>query len=202
MTRLVLSPYSAGGAPADYRHRLHGVERNLVRENLALLIGDGLTIERERVLRVVTEAVKQAIGIGRNSRRGQGHQRAKLGRRALQGNFVEQSTVNVSMESRIVLHQVAGFALHRNILGGGRNLEGHLQVHRNRRANVDVLHVRSEAGKVNRQVIRIQGHIGEAESSRSVGLCGSSELADRILNLDGRPGNYRAGRVGYDAAER
>ena len=44
ITRLVLSPYSAGGAPGDHFDRLNGVGRQLVREDLALLIGDRLTI--------------------------------------------------------------------------------------------------------------------------------------------------------------
>ena len=63
MTRLVLSPYSAEGARRS-PHRLHGVERNLVGEHLALLVGDGLAIERKRVFRVIAQSVKQAVGIG------------------------------------------------------------------------------------------------------------------------------------------
>jgi len=46
---------------------LHGVERNLVAENLALLVGDRLPIYGEGVLRVIPEAVKESIGIGRHA---------------------------------------------------------------------------------------------------------------------------------------
>ena len=55
--------------PADDRHRLHGVERNLVGEHLALLIGDGLAIQRKRVFRVIAQSVQETVGIGSNTRR-------------------------------------------------------------------------------------------------------------------------------------
>ena len=49
ITRLVLSPYSAGGAPAMTSMRLNRVGRKLVGEHLALLVGDGLAVDGERV---------------------------------------------------------------------------------------------------------------------------------------------------------
>ena len=39
----------------DHLHRLHGVERDLIREDFALLVGDGLAVERERVRSVIAE---------------------------------------------------------------------------------------------------------------------------------------------------
>ncbi len=106
MTTLVLSPYSAGGAPAMTSMRLDRVQRNLVGEDFALLIGDGLAIHRKRVLRVVAQAVEQAIGIGRDPRRGQCDQRTHGRRCAFQRKLVEQVLVHVSMERGIVLQQV------------------------------------------------------------------------------------------------
>jgi len=63
-------------ATRDDFHRLHGVERNLVGEHFARLIGDGLAVERERILRMIAHAMEEAIGIGCDSRRGESDQRA------------------------------------------------------------------------------------------------------------------------------
>src|SRR5664280_377030 len=52
-----------GRRSADDRHRLHGVERNLVGKYLALLVRDRLAIERKRVLSMVAHTVKESIGI-------------------------------------------------------------------------------------------------------------------------------------------
>ena len=54
---------------------LNRIERNLVGEYLALLIGDRLAIEREGVLGVIAESMKQPIGIRSDSRRRQRYQR-------------------------------------------------------------------------------------------------------------------------------
>ena len=74
ITTLVLSPIFGGRRAGDDLHRLDRIERNLVGENFALLVGDGLAIDRERVLGVIAQPVEQAVGIGRDSRRGQRHQ--------------------------------------------------------------------------------------------------------------------------------
>ena len=60
------------------RDNLHGfdrIERDLVREDLALLVRNGLAIDHERVLRMITHPMKQPVRIRRNSRRGERHQR-------------------------------------------------------------------------------------------------------------------------------
>ena len=51
----------------DHFHGLYRVQRNLVREDFALLIRDRLAIERERVRRVIAQSVKQAVRIGGNA---------------------------------------------------------------------------------------------------------------------------------------
>ena len=47
----------------DHFHRLHRIQRNLVRESLALLVGNLLSVHRKRVGRVIAEAVEHTIGI-------------------------------------------------------------------------------------------------------------------------------------------
>ena len=51
-------------------HRFDGIKRNLVGEHFALLVSDGLAIDREGVLGVIAEAMGQAIGVGCDARRG------------------------------------------------------------------------------------------------------------------------------------
>ena len=85
MTRLVLSPYSAGGAPADDLDGLNGVGGELVGEDLALLVGDGLAIDGEGVGGVVAEAMEEAVGVGGDAgggERDQGTERRRTGFRA------------------------------------------------------------------------------------------------------------------------
>ena len=60
----VLGRWRAG----DDFQRLNSIERNLIREYLALLIGDRLPIQRKGILRVVAKTVKEAIRVGSNSR--------------------------------------------------------------------------------------------------------------------------------------
>ena len=74
----------------DDLHRLNRIQGNLVGEDLALLVGDGLAIDRERVLRVIAQSVEKAVGIGGDSRRRQRHQRTHRRRLALQRHLVEQ----------------------------------------------------------------------------------------------------------------
>src|SRR5882724_6584999 len=67
----------SGWRTRDDLQRFDGIERNLVGENFALLIGNGLPIDRKRVLRVITHSVKEPIGIRGNSGRGQGNKRTQ-----------------------------------------------------------------------------------------------------------------------------
>src|ERR1700730_6677191 len=67
----IFSRWCAG----DDLHRLNGIERNLVGENLALLIGDGLAIYGERILRVIPQTMKESVRVRGDARRGERHQR-------------------------------------------------------------------------------------------------------------------------------
>src|SRR5215469_14223328 len=49
--------------------RLNGIKRNLIGKDFALLIGDRLTVEGERVLRVVADSVEETVGIRGDARR-------------------------------------------------------------------------------------------------------------------------------------
>ena len=77
ITTLVLPPYSAGGAPEITSMRFDGIDGNLIGKYLALLIGDRLAVDRERVLGVVADAVEEAVGIGGDSRRGKSDKRTQ-----------------------------------------------------------------------------------------------------------------------------
>src|ERR1700694_5211225 len=63
------------GCAGDDLHRLNGIERNLVGENFALLVGDGLAIHGERILCVITKAMKESVRVRGDARRGERHQR-------------------------------------------------------------------------------------------------------------------------------
>ena len=88
-------------------HRLDRIEWDLIGKDFALLVGNRLAVEAERILRVVAEPVEKAIGIGSDSRRGQRNQRTQGRRPASQGNFVEQLPVDVGVEGRVVLHHIS-----------------------------------------------------------------------------------------------
>ncbi len=53
---------------ADDLERLHSVGGKLVGEDLALLVGDGLAVDGEGVLRVIAKAMEEAVGIGCDAR--------------------------------------------------------------------------------------------------------------------------------------
>ena len=95
------------GCAADHFKRLHGIQRNLVTEDLALLVGDGLAVYGKRVLRVIAEAMKEAVGIGRHARGGERHKRADPGGFALQRQLGKQVAVHVGVEGGVGLYQVS-----------------------------------------------------------------------------------------------
>ena len=49
------------------------LDGNLVGEDLALLVGDGLAVDGERVGSVIAEAVEEAVGVGGDARSGEGY---------------------------------------------------------------------------------------------------------------------------------
>ena len=111
ITRLVLPPYSAGGAPGDDLQGLNRIDRNLIGKNFALLVGDGLAVHRKRILRVIAQSVKQAVRIGSDSWRRQRNQRTYRRRLVFKRNFVEQSAVDVGVAGGIVFNQISSSSL-------------------------------------------------------------------------------------------
>ena len=72
-----LAAVFGGRRALDHLNGLHGVDRELVGEDLALLVGDGLAVDGEGIGGVVAKAVEQAVGVSRDARRGQRHQRTE-----------------------------------------------------------------------------------------------------------------------------
>ena len=64
---------------ADHFDGLNRVGRNLVGEDLALLVGDRLAIDRKRVGCVVAQTVKEAVRVGRHTGSGERDQRTERG---------------------------------------------------------------------------------------------------------------------------
>jgi hypothetical protein len=102
ITTLVLSPYSAGGAPSITSIDCTASTGKLIREYLALLIGDRLAIDGERVRSVIAEPVKQTVRIGRDSRRGHGDQGTERRGLAFQRQLVEQVAIDIRVGGGVV----------------------------------------------------------------------------------------------------
>src|SRR5581483_2445876 len=62
-------PILGGWGAGNDLHGLHRIQWKLVGEDLALLVGDWLAIDREGVLCVIADSVKQAVRVGRYSGR-------------------------------------------------------------------------------------------------------------------------------------
>src|SRR6202041_971328 len=157
-----------GRGSGDNFQRLDRVNRQLIREHLALLVGDGLAVHRKRIFGVVAEPVEQTVGIRSDSRRGERYQGTDGRRRTFQGKLVEQGAVHVGVEGGFVLHQVAT-AFDSNGAGAAGHGSRNLQREWNRRANVNVLGVSAKSRVVDGQVIGIERHVDETEIAGRVG---------------------------------
>ena len=82
-TRLVA--VFGGRCPGDDLQRLNRINRNLVGKRLTKLVCDWLIVHGERVLRMVSQAVKQPIGVCSHPRRSEGHERTNRRRSTLEG---------------------------------------------------------------------------------------------------------------------
>ena len=91
----------------DDFHRLHGVDRELIREDLALLVRNRLAVDGERVRGVIAESVEKTVGVGRNSRRGQRHQRTERRGVAFERQLVEKLPIHVRVGGGIGFDQIA-----------------------------------------------------------------------------------------------
>ena len=117
---------------------LNGIGRKLVGEDLALLVGDRLTVDRERVGGVIAQAMEKAVGICSNAGGGFSDQRTERGRGALERHLLEQVAVHVHVECRIVFNQVAA-GFDRDGLAASGNLQNQLDFDSNGGTNLDSL---------------------------------------------------------------
>ncbi|MEI9969914.1 MAG: hypothetical protein WDM87_15300 [Terracidiphilus sp.] len=62
-----MPPYSAGGAPLITSIDWIELDGSWLENTLLCWSGDGLTVNRKRIRRVIAEAVKQTVGIGGNT---------------------------------------------------------------------------------------------------------------------------------------
>ena len=122
----------------DDLHRLDGVDRHLIRENLALLVRNRLAVNRERVRGVIAEPMEKAVGVGRNPWRSQRHQRTELRRVAFQRQLVEKLPIHVRVGAGIGFDEIPGFG-HGYAFIGRADRHGELYFHRHGRTNVDIL---------------------------------------------------------------
>src|SRR5271157_3570417 len=151
---------------------------------------------------MITQAVEEAVGISRDSRRCQSNQRTQLRRRTFQRKLVEQTAVHIGVEGGIVLQQVGCFALDGNAFGSPSYLDGDFQAKRYGGVHLHILGIWSEPSHGDAEVVTIEWSIGKTEASRAIGGGCSVILADRVVNFDGCIRHYRAGRIGDDAAQR
>src|SRR5207249_10387520 len=68
-TRFPWIPFSRWVASRNRFQRLNGIQGNLVREDLALLIRDGLAFNGERILGVISKPLEEAIRVRYHPRR-------------------------------------------------------------------------------------------------------------------------------------
>ena len=101
----------------DDLHRLHGLHRQLIRENLALLVRNWLAVNGEGVRGVIAQPVEKTVGVGRNPWCGERHQRTELRRVALQGQLIEKFPIDVRVGVGIGFDEIPGFGNGYALLG-------------------------------------------------------------------------------------
>ena len=95
-----------GRRTRNHLNRLNRIGRDLVGENLALLIGDWLAVDRKRIGGMIAQPMEEAIGIRGYSGRRKRHQRAHGGGRAFQRQLLDHGAVNVGVQGGVIFHQV------------------------------------------------------------------------------------------------
>ncbi len=192
-----------GGRRAlDHFHRLHRIHRQLVREDFALLIGNRLSIHRERIRSVIAQSMEQSVGIGGDAGRGQGHERAERGRLAFQRQLFEETAVDIGVRHRIDLDQVSRAGLDSHGSGRRPELQRDLGFDRDRRADVDILFSRGKARCGDGEVVVVKGNVVELKPAFATCFCSLTVMRHRIFNRDCGAGDCGAGRVGHRATNR
>ncbi len=186
----------------NHLQRLHRVRWQLVREHLALLVRNGLAVDRKRIRRMIAQPMEQPIRVRRNPRRRQRHQRAQRRRLALQRQLLEQVPVHIRMSHRVVFDQVAARRRHLHHRRSLARLQRRVHRHRHRRTHIRVLRHRRKTPRRHRHVVRIQRQVGELVASRAVGRRVPAQAAHRVFDRDARATDHRPRRVRHRAANR
>ena len=111
ITRLVLSAVFGRRSALNHLHRLHGIDRDLVREDLALLICDGLAIDGERIRGVIAQPVKRPLESAETP--GEASVTSELSDEdcALERQLVEEVAIDVGVRGGIGFEQIRRFAV-------------------------------------------------------------------------------------------
>ena len=189
-----------GWGSVDDFEGLDGVGGDLVGEDLGLLVGDGLAVEREGVFGVVAEAVEEAVRIRGDAGRGQGDEGGELGRGAFEGELIDHGAVDVGVEGGIVLHEVGACF---DVNDGGRTGDGELEAEVEGDDGLDgrALGGGLEAGAGGGDAVGVEGEIVEVKDAGGVGFGGSGVAGDGVGDLDGGVGDDCSGGVGDGAGD-
>ncbi len=128
----VLVAELGGRNSGDHFHRLHGVRRDLVRVDPALLIGHGLVVDRELRLRVIADRVEEAVRVGDDARRRQRDRPDSAPKMLSSGSRATRRLIDVGVRRRVALEQILGVAdhLHGRARAGQRHGQRQLDRHR------------------------------------------------------------------------
>src|ERR1017187_831926 len=129
---------------------------------------------------MIAHAVKESVGIRRDPRRGQRDQRTQRRGRTLQRKLVEQTAVHVGVKRWIVFQKVARLALDGDAFGRASYLQSDFEGKRHSGTHINVLRIRSKPRHVDTEMVRIEGNVREAESSRVIGGGCPVKLANRV----------------------
>ncbi len=150
-----------GWCAVDHFERLNRIDRNLVREDLALLVRDRLAVHRKRVLRVVAETVEKTVRIRGDSGRRESNQRANGRRCAFERQLVESAARSTSVCAVESVSSRSPAASTVTVLLAPASCRLTFHRDRHRRADVNVLRVACETVRVDAQVIRVERNIRE-----------------------------------------
>ena len=184
----------------DQLHGLNRVRRYLRGEDFALLIADGLPVDHKGRLCMVSQRMKEAIGVGCHPTRTVRDGLAQLAARIESRQLQETAPVNVLMRGRFAFHHGPGCF---HIDGCHRLGELQRDVHGDRQGapNVDGLRRDGESGSDGRQLVVVLRDIVQAERPRIVGyhrlLVTRNGVAQRYLGA----AHNGARRVGHGAGE-
>ena len=198
-----LSPIFGGRRAFNDFHRLDGVDRQLIGEDLAHLVGNRLAVDRKRVRGVIAESVEKAVGIGRNPWRSERHQRTQRRRLAFERQLVKKVTIHIRVGGGSALNQIRA-GLHGDRLRRLAEGQADLHLHGHGRPYVDVLAGDLKPGSRGRcgQMVVIVRKVIELELALAIGGGAATVVRDGVLNRDGGAGDNRSRRIEHRSVNR